>query len=176
VSKPLVTLTLRRNYVYSPTNRASTHPQGCTVGQLYANASWLRPLYWVCTILELPNLQNLRSKSCVPEGEYTLYRDTAGRHQWYRFVARHLSVFHTDAEAERHAPGWGRSHCEWHPAPSTRGLQGCGIFCMGYRVNTEDYSASAFGSDEAAERIRQALTEPDGTYEGPWALRIVGSE
>lgn len=39
---------------------------------------------FIAATLEPPWLDNAANKSCIPEGVYTVRRDTTGRHQWYR--------------------------------------------------------------------------------------------
>ncbi len=52
----------------------------------------------VCFTIELPDLNNLRSKSCIPEGTYTLSKRYSKKFGWHLLVnhvpERSLILFH----------------------------------------------------------------------------------
>lgn len=62
----------------------------------------------VCVSLELPDLDNHKSISCIPSGKYKCLRDETGKHRYYKIL---------NVE--------GREEIEIHPANKPSELRGC---------------------------------------------------
>lgn len=88
--------------------------------------------------LELPWRDNEPFVSCIREGVYTVDRDKAGRHQWYRLRNDEVSP---------------RSDIEIHPANKLNQLQGCIAPCMQLLGGAYASNPTGVKSKEACELL-----------------------
>lgn len=105
--------------------------------------------------LERPWLDNAVGKSCIPEGDYTVYRDHSGKWQFYRF--------HT-------VPG--RTDIEFHGGVKPRHSAGCILLGMYwdkyYNLQSSPKALNTLideiGEDSFSLTIRQYNPDIDGDF------------
>lgn len=101
--------------------------------------------------LELPWRDNQLSVSCIPEGIYTVDRNTTGRHQWY---------------ALRNEETEPRTFIEIHPANRLSQLEGCIAPCIDIKGGDKTSEPVAVDSIKACKMLL------DWFGDDSWVLEI----